>query len=301
MGGSALMGAVVLGGCLAGGPAGAAAKPAVLASSASDGSTTGYWEVSADGEVYAFNAPFYGSMAGRPLNAPIVGMDPTPDRHGYWEVAADGGMFAFGDARFYGSMAGRPLNAPIVGMEAMPDGGGYVEVAADGGVFAFGDAPFYGSYYTIPTQELPLLNPLREIPVVGIPLADLLQPDLEVLVNLGYGNPVVGWGTGTVAFIEAGRLPDGPFVGLLQLPGAGNGWVLGANGGVFALGDAQFYGSMGGSRLNQPAVGMAATADDGGYWIAGADGGVFAFGDAPFYGSMAGQPLDQPIVGIKAA
>jgi hypothetical protein len=43
-------------------------------------------------------------------------------------------------------------------------------------------------YYMIPNQDLPLVEPLRAIPVVGNPLADLLQPDLRVLVNLGY-NP----------------------------------------------------------------------------------------------------------------
>ncbi|WP_343600484.1 PE-PPE domain-containing protein [Mycobacterium sp.] len=43
-------------------------------------------------------------------------------------------------------------------------------------------------YFMIPTQNLPLLEPLRAIPLVGNPLAALLQPDLTVLVNLGY-NP----------------------------------------------------------------------------------------------------------------
>ena len=43
-------------------------------------------------------------------------------------------------------------------------------------------------YYMIPQQNLPLLDPLRAIPVVGTPLADLLQPDLRVLVNLGYNS-----------------------------------------------------------------------------------------------------------------
>jgi hypothetical protein len=49
------------------------------------------------------------------------------------------------------------------------------------------------SYYMIPTDDLPLLDPLRSIPVIGNPLSDLLQPDLEVLVNLGYGDPDYGW------------------------------------------------------------------------------------------------------------
>ncbi|VBA45019.1 PE family protein PE3 [Mycobacterium attenuatum] len=42
-------------------------------------------------------------------------------------------------------------------------------------------------YYMFLTQDLPLLQPLRDIPFVGPPLADLIQPDLRVLVDLGYG------------------------------------------------------------------------------------------------------------------
>ncbi len=42
------------------------------------------------------------------------------------------------------------------------------------------------TYILIPTDDLPLLYPLRAIPFVGNPLADLIQPDLRVLVELGY-------------------------------------------------------------------------------------------------------------------
>jgi len=56
--------------------------------------------------------------------------------------------------------------------------------------------PTMTTYNMIPTQNLPLLEPLRSIPVVGNPLADLLQPDLKVLVNLGYGDPNYGWSQG---------------------------------------------------------------------------------------------------------
>jgi hypothetical protein len=42
------------------------------------------------------------------------------------------------------------------------------------------------TYILIPTQNLPLLDPVRAIPFVGKPLADLVQPDLKVLVELGY-------------------------------------------------------------------------------------------------------------------
>jgi hypothetical protein len=39
------------------------------------------------------------------------------------------------------------------------------------------------------------LDPLRAIPAVGNPLADLLQPDLTYLVNWGYGDPAYGYST----------------------------------------------------------------------------------------------------------
>ncbi|KAA8968966.1 PE-PPE domain-containing protein [Mycobacterium sp.] len=58
------------------------------------------------------------------------------------------------------------------------------------------EGPSMTDYYILPTADLPLLDPLRALPVVGNPLADLLQPDLEVLVNLGYGNPDYGWSQG---------------------------------------------------------------------------------------------------------
>jgi hypothetical protein len=43
-------------------------------------------------------------------------------------------------------------------------------------------------YYMIPTQNLPLLQPIRDIPLLGPPLADLVQPDLRVMVDLGYSD-----------------------------------------------------------------------------------------------------------------
>lgn len=42
------------------------------------------------------------------------------------------------------------------------------------------------SFYLIPTMNLPLLEPLRQFPIFGPPMADLLQPALRVLIDLGY-------------------------------------------------------------------------------------------------------------------
>ena len=75
-------------------------------------------------------------------------------------------------------------------------------------------------------------------------------------------------------------------------------WMTATDGGLFAYGNVQFYGSMGGHPLSQPVVGIAATHDRAGYWEVATDGGIFAFGDAPFRGSMGGTPLNRAVVGI---
>ena len=50
-------------------------------------SSGGYWVATADGGVWAYDAPFFGSMGATPLNAPVVGIASTPDHGGYWLVA----------------------------------------------------------------------------------------------------------------------------------------------------------------------------------------------------------------------
>ncbi len=95
------------------------------------------------------------------------------------------------------------------------------------------------------------------------------------------------------------------FEGPAGLPGPPSGprsgyWTVASDGGIFAFGDAGFYGSTGSLTLNRPIVGMAPTPDGGGYWLVAADGGIFAFGDAGFYGSTGSLTLNRPIVGMAA-
>lgn len=52
-------------------------------------------------------------------------------------------------------------------------------------------------YFFIPTENLPLLQPLRAIPFIGNALADLIQPSLKVIVDFGYADPAHGFTTGT--------------------------------------------------------------------------------------------------------
>ncbi len=92
-------------------------------------------------------------------------------------------------------------------------------------------------------------------------------------------------------------LPGGIPVYNVPMPGSGY-WLTSKDGGLFAEGAANFYGSMGAKPLNAPIVGMAPTIDQAGYWLVASDGGVFSFGDANFYGSMGAKPLNAPIVGM---
>ena len=71
-----------------------------------------------------------------------------------------------------------------------------------------------------------------------------------------------------------------PIVGMASTPSGNGYWLVASDGGIFAFGDAQFFGSTGSIHLNQPIVGMASTPTGSGYWLVASDGGMFTFGDA---------------------
>ncbi len=77
-------------------------------------------------------------------------------------------------------------------------------------------------------------------------------------------------------------------------------WVVAPDGGIFTFGEAQFFGSTGNLKLNQPILGLAATPTGQGYWLVAADGGIFTFGDARFRGSTGSLTLNKPVVGMAA-
>jgi hypothetical protein len=51
-------------------------------------------------------------------------------------------------------------------------------------------------------------------------------------------------------------------------------WLVATDGGIFTYGDAKFFGSTGGMRLNKPIVGMSTTPTGKGYWLVASDGGI---------------------------
>ena len=79
---------------------------------APDPDGSGYWLVASDGGIFAFDAPFYGSMGPVRLNDPVTGM--VTGRAGYLMVVTDGGIFAFGDVPFASSLGASPPPHPIV-------------------------------------------------------------------------------------------------------------------------------------------------------------------------------------------
>jgi hypothetical protein len=241
-------------------------------------SADGYYVFGQAGELAGFGNDNYlvyldGAMY-YDLNAPIVGMAPTPDGGGYWMVGSDGGVYASGDAQFYGSTGSLHLNKPVVGMAATPDGKGYWFVASDGGIFAYGDAQFYGS-----TGSMHLNKPI--VGMAATPSGHgywLVASDGGIFA---YGDAQFYGSTGSIHLNK-------PVVGLAPTPDGGGYWFVASDGGIFAYGDAKFYGSTGSVQLNEPIVGMTPTPDGQGYWFTASDGGVFNYGSARFDGSLGG-------------
>jgi hypothetical protein len=245
----------------------------------------GYWMAASDGGIFSYDGPFFGSMGGKHLNEPIVGVAADPKTGGYWEVASDGGLFAF-NAPFFGSMGGKHLNEPIVGMVVTPDGGGYWEVASDGGIFSFGDAQYYGSMGGKPLNA----------PVVGIAPSQDGGGYFEVASDGG----IFSFGDANFYGSMGGKHLNKPVVGISVDQATGGYWEVASDGGLFSF-NAPFFGSPAATPLNKPVVGMASTPDGQGYWETATDGGIFNYGDAFFWGSLGSTTLNAPVVGIAGS
>ena len=217
----------------------------------------GYWEVAADGGIFAFgDAAFHGSMGGIPLNATDRGHGGDPERE---RLLGGGGrrrdllLRRCGVPRLDGG--DRPSTQPIVGMAATPSGNGYWEVAADGGIFSFGDAAFHGSMGGIPLNQ----------PIVGMAATPSGNGYWEVAADGGifsFGDAAFHGSMGGIPLNQARS-------SAWRRPRAGTAtgrWRPTAA--IFSFG-SPFYGSRGGQSGSDRFFGMVATPDGGGYLLTG--------------------------------
>ena len=81
-----------------------------------------------------------------------------------------------------------------------------------------------------------------------------------------------------------------PIVGMVPTDGGRGYFLVGADGGVFAFGDARFEGSCPGVGGCVGSAVAVMPADSGnGYWVVTNTGQVYAFGDAAYYGAPGSQ------------
>jgi hypothetical protein len=269
----------------------------------------GYWQVSSDGQVFAFgSAQNYGSVQA-PLGSPqfpakIRAMASTPDGKGYWLVGANGSVYTFGDASYYGSLGNVPLGspqfpAPIVGIASTPDGKGYWLVGLNGSVYTFGDASYYGSAAGAINGAFP-----SGTYITGI----ASTPD-----GLGYwlvDNAGMSYNFGDATSLSRVQYPDHTLprhiVSFQALANADGFWAADAFGGLYTD-NAQAYGSLAtanavpgnniGCIYGGCVSSMAATYEGLGYYLETGNGFVYPFGDAPYSGSALWKCSSLPGVG----
>ncbi len=160
---------------------------------------------------------------------------------------------------------------------------GYWLVGSDGGIFTFGAAQFFGSTGSLPLQR----------PVVGItPTTDhggywLVASDGGIFSfgDTNYFGSIPGLGLHPAGSGLPHSL-NAPIVGMVPSADGGGYFMVAADGGVFAFGDANFEGScpsIGGCAGT--AVAVMPDASGHGYWLVTKTGGVYTFGDAPYFGA----------------
>jgi len=273
--------------------------------------TPGYWLAGADGGVFAFNAPFYGSgtASAAPFDAcefvlppggvadGCVGIGAVPNGLGYWLLnTTRGAALPFGQAGPQPSSStcstlndpGLPVPGFLVGIASSNSGAGYWEATRLGDVYGCGDVPA-------------LLGGSTSVRVGGPDVVGIAAtPDGKGYWLVSNDGGVFAFGDAIFAGSMGGKPLNAPIVGIAPTPNGSGYWLAAADGGVFSFGNAAFAGSMGGKSLYARMVGIAANPDGSGYWTVASDGGVFSFGGAPFEGSMGGKAMSAPVVGIAA-
>jgi N-acetyl-anhydromuramyl-L-alanine amidase AmpD len=131
----------------------------------------------------------------------------------------------------------------------------------------------------------PILQEAR--PVVNAPVVTIIAHAAwnGGYIEVGADGGTFSWAAPNFGSTGSTKL-NSPVVAAAVTPTGQGYWLVAADGGVFAFGDAGFHGSMGGTVLNRPVVGVVSTPSGQGYWLVASDGGIFSFGDATFHGAV---------------
>jgi len=147
-------------------------------------------------------------------------------------------------------------------------------------VFSFGGAQFYGSTGSLVLQR----------PIVGIAATPdrlgywLVASDGGVFTfgDASYYGSVPGLGIAPAGTVLSGPALTAPIVGIIPSPDGRGYLLIGADGGVFAFGDATYEGSCYQVPCGSNTAVAAAVADKtgNGYWFLMTNGTSYNFGDA---------------------
>jgi Fibronectin type III domain len=259
--------------------------PAIGTATAGDGSATVTWSAPASNgnsaiTGYTVTASPGGASATAAGSATSVVVPGLTNGTAYtFKVTASNGVGPSGV-----SAASNAVTPEPPGPVTSPSDHGYWLVGGDGGIFTFGSANFWGS-----TGSLKLSRP-----VVGITPTqsrqgywlDASDGGIFAFGDAGFYGSIPGLGILPAGYPGGGRKLAAPVVGMVPSADGGGYFMVAADGGVFAFGDAVFAGScpaIGGCA--GAAVAVMPDATGNGYWLVTATGHVYAFGDAPVLGS----------------
>ncbi len=164
---------------------------------------------------------------------------------------------------------------------------GYYMVGSDGGIFTFGSSNFFGSTGSLKLQR----------PVVALaPTSDrngywLVASDGGIFAfgDAFYHGSIPGLGLHPAGSGLPNSL-NAPIVGMVPSSDGGGYFMVGADGGVFAFGDAKFSGSCPGiGGCTGAAVAVMPDNTGNGYWVVTKTGNVYNFGDAVNFGQPGAQ------------